>query len=92
MTQFMETQAFSQFTIDRITREESDFDVLFFDESLKAKKNRSKFKISKDVTPFLEDLSYSVKQTIQAMEPNTRGLRKGINALFLNLLFRKHFI
>lgn len=79
MCMFIETQAFTQFSLDRIERAESDFDVLFFDESLKAKRNRSKFKISKEVTPFLEDRSYSITQTIAAVEPNAVSLKGGIS-------------
>jgi len=53
LTHFLETQAFSQFNLDRIEREETDFEILFFDESIKAKLNRSKMKFTKDPTPFL---------------------------------------
>ena len=70
---FMETQAFSEFAIERIEKSESDHDILFFDESLKAKRNRSKFRINKEMTPFIEDSSYKISQTIQAIEPNSKN-------------------
>ncbi|KAJ3077682.1 hypothetical protein HK102_005044, partial [Quaeritorhiza haematococci] len=74
MSNLMETQAFAQFTLDRIERHESDFEVLFFDESIKAKLNRSKLRLSKETTPFLKDTSYHINQTIAAIPVNVEGL------------------
>jgi hypothetical protein len=76
----METHAFTQFIVERIEREESDFELLFFDESIKAKTNRSKMKFSKETTPFLEDQTYSVSQTIEAIDPNLEGLLPSENS------------
>lgn len=69
-SQFLDTHAFSQFAIERIERADTDFEILFFEESLKAKRNRSKFRFTKKTTPFLEDSSYAVSRTISALEPN----------------------
>ncbi|KAI8800344.1 hypothetical protein BJ742DRAFT_86273 [Cladochytrium replicatum] len=74
MTHVVETQSFAQFTLDRIERPESDYDVLFFDESIKAKLNRSRLKITKDSTPFLKDGSFRVQQTFYVLPPNTDDL------------------
>ncbi len=49
-----DTQAFHQFAYDRVERKATDYEVLFFDEAIKAKLNRSKIKISKEATPFLQ--------------------------------------
>lgn len=77
MTHLVETQAFMQFTLDRLERPESDFEVLFFDESVKEKRNRSKFRISKETTPFLKETSYDVKVTIPVIGVNLDGLEMG---------------
>ncbi|KAJ3330361.1 hypothetical protein HDU76_005873 [Blyttiomyces sp. JEL0837] len=74
LMQLVETQAFAQFTLDRIERSESDYEVLFFDESIKAKLNRSRLKFSKETTPFLKDNAYSVRATVAAAFPNLEGL------------------
>jgi hypothetical protein len=74
MTGFVETQAFAQFTLDRIERQESDYEVLFFDESIKAKLNRSKLRFNKDSTPFLKDGAYNIRATIHALQPNMENL------------------
>jgi hypothetical protein len=73
-TLFLDSHAFTQFIVERVEREESDFEILFFDEALKAKRNRSKFKRQKETTPFLQDQTYAVTQTIYALEPNMEGL------------------
>ena len=72
------TQAFSQFLFARIIRPESDYEILFFDESIKDKLNRSRLKFSKDVTPFLKDPTYGVRAIFPAAAPNLEGLDPGI--------------
>jgi hypothetical protein len=54
MSTFVETQCFMQFVIDRHQKSINEFDILFFDESIKEKMNRSKLKLNKDTTPFLK--------------------------------------
>ncbi|KAJ3018598.1 hypothetical protein HKX48_002793 [Thoreauomyces humboldtii] len=68
MVHLVETQAFAQFTLDRVERPESDYEVLFFDECIKEKRNRSKLRLGKESTPFLHETAYDVKSTITCLE------------------------
>jgi hypothetical protein len=54
MRRLCETQAFAKFVYDRVDRPRFDYEVLFFDEAINAKLNRSLIKIHKEATPFLE--------------------------------------
>lgn len=45
---------FTQFITDRLTRSPREYEVLFFDELIKLKLNRSKLKLLKEDTPFLD--------------------------------------
>ncbi|KND02343.1 uncharacterized protein SPPG_02814 [Spizellomyces punctatus DAOM BR117] len=74
MTQFVETQAFAQFTLDRVERPESDYEVLFFDECIKEKRNRSKLRIGKESTPFLTETAYDIRTTITCFGVSIDGL------------------
>ncbi|KAJ3226977.1 hypothetical protein HDU81_006988 [Chytriomyces hyalinus] len=74
LTHLVETQNFVQFTLERIELPESNYEILFFEESIKAKLNRSKLKFSKETTPFLKDGAYSIRATISALPPNMDGL------------------
>ncbi|KAI9346189.1 hypothetical protein BDR26DRAFT_856006 [Obelidium mucronatum] len=76
LTHIVETQNFVQFTLERVELPESDYEILFFDESIKAKLNRSKLKFSKETTPFLKDGAYSIRATITALAPSVEGLDK----------------
>lgn len=40
MRHLCSTQAFAQFVMERVERDPSDFEVLFFDEQIKKKMNR----------------------------------------------------
>jgi hypothetical protein len=73
----VKTQAFSQFLFARIMRPESDYEVLFFDESIKDKLNRSRLKFSKDITPFLKDTTYGIRAIFPAAAPSLEGLDPG---------------
>ena len=53
MEQFVRTQAFINFAHDRNERFPEDYEVLFFDECIKAKLNRHVVHFTKDPTPFL---------------------------------------
>lgn len=53
-SRFCATQAFQQFVDDRADKTCTDNEVLFFDELIQAKRNRSVLKLNKDSTPFLE--------------------------------------
>ncbi|KAJ3178675.1 hypothetical protein HK101_010125 [Irineochytrium annulatum] len=74
LSQLVNTQSFAQFTLDRIERPESDYEILFFDESIKAKLNRSKLKLSKETTPFLKDSTYNIRATVAIASPNLESL------------------
>lgn len=63
------TQQFCQFLVDRVEKSSDDFEILYFDECVKAKLNRSRFKLTKDATPFLEDSAYSIKSLLAAELP-----------------------
>ncbi|KAI9002654.1 hypothetical protein BC832DRAFT_102496 [Gaertneriomyces semiglobifer] len=71
---FFGTQAWAQFALERVERPESDIETLFFDEHITAKRNRSKLRISKEVTPFLTDDSYSIRSTLSCLPPNADHL------------------
>ena len=61
---FLKTQMWVQFVDERLLVDETDPDVAFFEESLTAKINRCKSKLSisffsgKKATPFLDDVSF----------------------------------
>lgn len=50
----IDSQSFSQFITERAIRKSEDYDILYFDEIIKAKLNRSKLKLSKELTSFLD--------------------------------------
>lgn len=53
--------------------ESSRYAILFFDQSIIAKRNRSKF--SKNIpTPFLEETKWDITQTVKVPEPETCGM------------------
>ncbi|KAF9557723.1 hypothetical protein EC968_007503 [Mortierella alpina] len=54
MSSFTESQAFVQFVQDRVDRSPGDPEIMFFDEVIKAKINRSKFRLGKEETKFLD--------------------------------------
>ena len=83
MTMFVDTQAFAQFTLDRIEKPETDYEILFFDECIKAKLNRSQLRLKKEATPFLTDTSYSVTQTFAALAPNIEGIESSGSNFFV---------
>jgi len=53
MAAFLDTTAFSFFAFERVVRAREDYEILFFDESIKAKLNRHKVRFTKEETPFL---------------------------------------
>jgi hypothetical protein len=54
MSAFSESQAFVQFVQDRVDRSLGDPEIMFFDEVIKAKMNRSRFRLGKEETKFLD--------------------------------------
>ncbi|KAF9433465.1 hypothetical protein BGZ76_009428 [Entomortierella beljakovae] len=70
MSMFTESQAFVQFIQDRVDRSPGDPEIMFFDEVIKAKINRSRFRLGKEETKFLDDPSYGVQGTVKAIPPS----------------------
>ncbi|KAF9359753.1 hypothetical protein BGX26_011526 [Mortierella sp. AD094] len=70
MSVFTESQAFVQFIQDRVDRSPGDPEIMFFDEVIKAKNNRSRFRLGKEETKFLDDPSYGVQGTVKAIPPS----------------------
>lgn len=77
----METQAFTQFTLDRFEKPDTDVEVLFFDECVKAKLNRSVMKLTKEETPFLKDATFIIKEAYNVLEPSFEELDKAEHLL-----------
>ncbi|KAI3657296.1 hypothetical protein MP638_002236 [Amoeboaphelidium occidentale] len=66
------TQQFVQFLYDK--SQSQDYESLLFDEAIILKRNRSKVKVQKDATPFLNDSHYKVQKVVEAMTPNLKGM------------------
>ena len=80
------TQGFSSFIDDRvqpmgISGGASDIDVVFFDQSVDAKLNRSVRRLVKVETPFILSHDFDVARTVVALTPDVSGLPAG--ALYL---------
>ena len=69
MSVFTESQAFVQFVQDRVDRSPGDPEIMFFDEVIKAKINRSRFRLGKEETKFL-DVSARFGKKNELQEPN----------------------
>lgn len=50
----MNSQMFTQFIVDRLVKSSQEPEILLFDEYIKLKLNRSKLKLVKEDTPFLD--------------------------------------
>lgn len=72
---FFETQMWDRFVVDRLQSVKVN-EITFFDEHIKLKANRSKLKLKKEPTPFLNDKSFKVNQVVPALQPNLEGLEK----------------
>eukprot|EP00742_Colponemidia_sp_Colp-10_P008924 GILJ01009697.1.p1 GENE.GILJ01009697.1~~GILJ01009697.1.p1 ORF type:complete len:1130 (-),score=163.99 GILJ01009697.1:140-3529(-) len=80
LAQIMDSQMFERFIEERIQSLADPFpEVRFFDESIKAKINRSKWAVRKQDTPFLASNEDAIKETFVAPPPNTLGLDPNIN-------------
>eukprot|EP00934_Nitzschia_sp_Nitz4_P000654 Nitzschia sp. Nitz4//scaffold8_size234185//133089//136932//NITZ4_001270-RA/size234185-augustus-gene-0.271-mRNA-1//-1//CDS//3329559845//654//frame0 len=74
LTELTATQQFDDFITKRLYSPEMP-DLIFFDQSIDAKLNRSRLKLKKVDTPFLEGAKiHKVLETVNAVEPNPRGL------------------
>jgi pentatricopeptide repeat protein len=68
------TQQFDDFITKRLYNPELP-DVIFFDQSIDAKLNRSRLKLKKVDTPFLQSATtYKILQVFEAVEPNQASL------------------
>eukprot|EP00467_Chlorarachnion_reptans_P001148 CAMPEP_0114513826 /NCGR_PEP_ID=MMETSP0109-20121206/15803_1 /TAXON_ID=29199 /ORGANISM="Chlorarachnion reptans, Strain CCCM449" /LENGTH=994 /DNA_ID=CAMNT_0001693777 /DNA_START=489 /DNA_END=3473 /DNA_ORIENTATION=+ len=81
LSKFLQTQAFTRFTDQRVAPgpmpgEVENYDIKFFDESIVAKTNRSRFRFSKP-TPFLDSNDFEIKEALPAPPPDTSGLPPG---------------
>ncbi|KAI8139770.1 AEX-3 domain-containing protein [Fennellomyces sp. T-0311] len=70
LSQLVSSQMFTQFITDRLSKSSEEPEILVFDEFIKLKLNRSKLKFVKEDTPFLNDDSFSISQTIWATPPS----------------------
>ena len=70
---FLSTQAVSTF-LSECCSAAPTYDVLFFNESIIAKMNRSRLRWFKRSTPFLRDASYAVSKTVVCAAPDASNL------------------
>ena len=71
----MTTQQFDDFITKRMFNAEKAPDVIFFDQSIEAKSNRSRRKFKKVDTPFLHSANaHRELKLVQAVEPSREGL------------------
>ena len=82
LKQFLETQAFQAFVELRTHPNPNDTDVLYFDESITAKKNRSRFQVKKHATPFLNDKTHSITKVFVSPSPDLSGLPESKEYLY----------
>ena len=69
------TQQFDDFVTRRMYNASNEADIIFFDQSIDAKKNRSRRKFKKVDTPFLHSASaHRDLKLVQAVEPNAEDL------------------
>ena len=77
LQEFTQTQMFDAFITKRLINP-GEPDCIFFDQSIDEKKNRSKLKINKTETPFLQSAkSHRAMKTFHAVEPNVEGIEIG---------------
>ncbi|CAB9497973.1 DENN domain-containing protein 5B [Seminavis robusta] len=75
-----ETQQFEDYITKRLYSP-GEPDVIFFDQSIDAKLNRSRLKLRKVDTPFLQSAkAHKVLKKVQAVEPSTEGLSESRNS------------
>ncbi|CAO3621225.1 unnamed protein product [Cunninghamella blakesleeana] len=58
------SQMFTQFITDRLSKPSNEPEILMFDEYIKLKLNRSRLRLVKESTPFLNDDSYRISQVL----------------------------
>lgn len=90
MNTFVHTQSFYEFIAERLSRDTVNYETLFFDESVKAKLNRSRFQFNKQSTSFLVDRSFDIGSTVFLSGPNESALDDGNFQMVSNLHFGFH--
>jgi pentatricopeptide repeat protein len=74
LTELCMTQQFDDFITKRLYTPELP-DIIFFDQSIDAKLNRSRLRLKKVDTPFLQSAkTHKILKTLQAVEPNAADL------------------
>jgi len=81
LERFLPTQAFSRFSDQRVAPgpmpgESENYDIKYFEESIIAKNNRSRFRFTKP-TPFLDSKQFDLKESLPAPDPDAAGLPEG---------------
>jgi hypothetical protein len=72
VSELMQSQAWSQFTLERLVRPKTDFEVLFFDSLILEKLNRgASAMMAREATPFLMDSSYHISSHYVVRVPLT---------------------
>eukprot|EP00124_Ichthyophonus_hoferi_P000069 Ihof_evm22s2 gene=Ihof_evmTU22s2 len=85
VSEILQTQGFFQFIVERGERDPNDFEVLFFDENIKKKMNRSVTRtIGKLSTPFLNDVTtYGITSTYKALPPDCELDGQGVESVVI---------
>ncbi len=79
LTALVESQAFINFVDERMQPENANAaDIVFFDQSIDAKHNRSRLRLSKFATPFLDSTEFEICKTQVAVLPDVSDLPAGL--------------
>ena len=75
LAEFCRTQLFDDFITRRVASHADELDMIFFDQSITAKLNRSKMTLKKKKTPFLKYANAHKRlRVVEAVQPNSDGL------------------
>ncbi len=77
MSVLIDTQAYAQFILDRLERPEDDYEILYFDESIKQKLNRSRMRFTKELTPFLDETTFQISTCVESIPYNLDNMPRG---------------
>jgi pentatricopeptide repeat protein len=94
-TPFLSEMCMSQHFDDWISRRlysPGEPDLVFFDQSIDAKLNRSKLNMKKKETPFLQNArAHKILTTVAAIRPETSGLPRDVESPFVYKHWPSHF-
>eukprot|EP00835_Amoeboradix_gromovi_P004694 NODE_382_length_9640_cov_0.243476.p2 type:complete len:966 gc:universal NODE_382_length_9640_cov_0.243476:5603-8500(+) len=88
LTKLMETQAFAQFVMDRTlsaSKDETDYEVLFFDEIINLKIGKSKIINQYSKSEFIEDETLLIKETYSCPLPQSLDLDDSVVRRHINM-------